>query len=273
MKKVVTHNGIFHADEVVAVALLKSFYTDETFEVTRVNHQTPAEELGSFDYIIDIGSHYNEVKWFDHHHLDPKTVPMASAGLVWKYVIGEADYIYPSICELVIQVDLNDIGIEKAEPHSFVSMIKYLNTDNPYSQEQEEAFAYAVNLTVKYITAFKSEQDKINKASETVKSTVCVTYNNRVTVRWSDDFIPMWDQVLTDATGADCNFFAWYDKVQDKYKIQAVPVEPGSFEFGIGIDPALKEQIPGVEFIHNGKFFAVAKDKKSLEMLIKAIKF
>jgi len=42
--KIVTHNGIFHCDEVLAVALLKVFL-EEKIEATRVPHQTPLEEL------------------------------------------------------------------------------------------------------------------------------------------------------------------------------------------------------------------------------------
>ena len=40
MKKLIaTHNKIFHADEVTAIALLKIF-TDYEIEVCRVNHNT-----------------------------------------------------------------------------------------------------------------------------------------------------------------------------------------------------------------------------------------
>ena len=56
----------------------------------------------------------------------------------------------------------------------------------------------------------------------------------------------------------------WYDKDQDKWKIQTTPKYHGSFErVGRGLEP-----MEGMDFIHTGKFFAVAKDKETMDRYI-----
>ena len=53
MKKLIaTHNKIFHADEVTAIALLEIF-TNYEIEVERVDHDT--EDFSKYDFVIDIG--------------------------------------------------------------------------------------------------------------------------------------------------------------------------------------------------------------------------
>ena len=56
-KLIATHNKMFHADEVTAVALLEIF-TDYEIEVERVDHD--CKDFSKYDFVIDISKKYDE---------------------------------------------------------------------------------------------------------------------------------------------------------------------------------------------------------------------
>jgi len=78
-----THNGIFHADEVVGIAVLELALIGEDMHVVRTRDR---DELSQLDIVIDVGG-----GWYDHHKPGfdfrrPTGEKYASAGLVWhKY--------------------------------------------------------------------------------------------------------------------------------------------------------------------------------------------
>ena len=80
MKRIGTHNGVFHADEVLAISMLSIFYDDN---ITVLRTRDP-DILKTCDILVDIGGGD-----FDHHMYGGNGVrsnktPYASAGLVWK---------------------------------------------------------------------------------------------------------------------------------------------------------------------------------------------
>jgi uncharacterized UPF0160 family protein len=94
MKKLVTHNGSFHSDDIFAAAALSILLENsgEKYEIIR----TRAEEvIVSADYVFDVGGIYDEKNnRFDHHQTGGAgkresiaggpEVEYASFGLVWK---------------------------------------------------------------------------------------------------------------------------------------------------------------------------------------------
>lgn len=85
INKIYTHSGVFHADEVCAVALLKIL--GFTGEVCRVG-KLPAE-IEDDAIVLDIGGKYDDVKYFDHHQVDAPVretgVKYATFGLLVKH--------------------------------------------------------------------------------------------------------------------------------------------------------------------------------------------
>lgn len=76
-KRVGTHNGKFHADEVMATAILK-----EIFDIEVVRSRDP-DVLKDLEIIYDIGEGE-----FDHHQMDKRYrddgIPYAACGLIWE---------------------------------------------------------------------------------------------------------------------------------------------------------------------------------------------
>jgi uncharacterized UPF0160 family protein len=91
-KKVIvaTHDGSYHADDVMATAILTLWLERKNipYNVIRTRHD---DELLLGDYVFDIGGIYDHTqKRYDHHQPGgagqrPNGVPYASAGLVWKH--------------------------------------------------------------------------------------------------------------------------------------------------------------------------------------------
>lgn len=96
MKKLITHDGSFHTDDIFACATLIIMLESkgEQFEVIRTRDE---EIIKNADYVFDVGGVYDEEKnRFDHHQIGGagRRVPSgregeagieyASFGLVWK---------------------------------------------------------------------------------------------------------------------------------------------------------------------------------------------
>lgn len=125
MKKIVTHNSSFHADDVFAVATLQ-IYLDKLGEKYKVIRSRDQEIINAGDYVVDVGQIYDEDKnRFDHHqetfndkgYLD---IPYSSFGLVWKHFgkeVCENKNVWKKFRnEFVTVIDANDNGILTALP-------------------------------------------------------------------------------------------------------------------------------------------------------------
>lgn len=90
MKKLVTHNQGFHADDVVAYAILKEVLTKrgDTWNLVRTRD---AELIKSADIVFDIGEEYDASRnRYDHHQRGragarANGILYASVGLIWKH--------------------------------------------------------------------------------------------------------------------------------------------------------------------------------------------
>lgn len=118
---IATHNGIFHADDVFAVAAL--FAMLETSPVASTVIRTRDEDaVRKADFVVDVGGEYDALKnRFDHHQLGgagkrKNGISYASFGLVWQK-FGELIAESPKVAEmvdkkLVVVVDANDTGAD-----------------------------------------------------------------------------------------------------------------------------------------------------------------
>ncbi|MFO8069692.1 MAG: MYG1 family protein [Alkalibacterium sp.] len=93
IKKIVTHSGMHHADELLAITMVRKFvkHADKA-DIERVS-EVPEKYLKNKEVIvIDVGRSYNaELHNFDHHH-DP-SLP-ASCILVGREICPETIYPY-----------------------------------------------------------------------------------------------------------------------------------------------------------------------------------
>ncbi|CUM62529.1 uncharacterized protein PRCAT00000080001 [Priceomyces carsonii] len=129
MFKICTHSGSFHADESLAVYLVKLL---PKFKDSQLIRSRKSEDWEASDIVIDVGAKYDGKKFFDHHQRefsetfssDFKT-KLSSAGLIYKHfgkdIIGEVlktdnqkdiELLYIKIYkEFIEALDANDNGI------------------------------------------------------------------------------------------------------------------------------------------------------------------
>lgn len=119
-KKLVTHSGSFHADDVFACAMIQMLLErrGERYAVTRTRDE---KLIAGADFVFDVGGVYDPAQnRFDHHQVGgagkrPNGIPYAAAGLVWKTYgqeLAGATETQEHIDQKIIQpIDANDNGV------------------------------------------------------------------------------------------------------------------------------------------------------------------
>ena len=256
--KIATHNGIFHADEVTAIALLKLF-KQEDIVVSRLEHGT--KDFFDFDMIIDIGRKFDGVKYFDHHQYKGGK---SSAGLVWEYLGVQEKY--PKITKLVKMVDDNDVGITKAKPFEYSSLIKCFNShDDIYGKEQDERFEKAVEFAYTILASMKNNEEELQKAKHIVNNSFFFDSNRHIIEL--ERYTRFWSNYINGETTPDIKAVVWEDENEGKWKVKIPPKRAGSFEL---VAKPLKQD-DAMEFVHQSGFFGVAKTREALANYLKRV--
>ena len=251
MKKLIaTHNKMFHADEIAAIALLEIF-TDYEIEVERVNHDT--EDFSKYDFVIDIGKNFDGIKYFDHHQFKGGK---SSAGLIWDYI--GLNKKYPKISKLIDLIDRNDVGLEKARPFEFSSLIKCYNTKNLISEEQTSQFFKAVDFAKTVLTSMKEMEEEIIKAKEIINNSF--NFNRNPKIIELKEFTPYWTTYINGVTMPFVKAVVWEDEEENNWKVKVPSKTVGSFELN---GKALKNDTI-MEFVHSSGHFAIAKDEMTM---------
>lgn len=110
MKKIITHSGSFHADEVLAVAILREFGFEQSVERKFKIDQTELEDHQVM--VIDIGGVYSaDGLNFDHHH--DGNIPASNVLVAdWLVSVGKMDKrVREKIAPFLNQVSDVDRGI------------------------------------------------------------------------------------------------------------------------------------------------------------------
>lgn len=273
-KKVGTHDGRFHADEVVATAILK-----EIFEV-EITRTRDSNILNQLDIIYDVGGGE-----FDHHGIEKEYredgVPYAACGLIWrrfgKDVISfvepslsdeEIDTAFNHVDQVLIKgIDAQDNGIRTGEetiPHMTISSI-IGGFNPPWDSERPEdvAFNEAVDIAS---SVLKNTMNRIFSIFKS-RDIIVKAYENREKpeVLVLDTSCPWEDNLLDIDEKKEVLFVVYPNK--DRYSMQTVRGDDGKDKRYLPESWAGKEneelaEVTGVEdaiFCHTGRFIAVAK--------------
>lgn len=158
------HDGVFHADEVTAAALLVfSGLVDEE----KIIRTRSTAILSVCEYVCDVGGVYApEKKLFDHHQVDYQG-PMSSAGMVLLYLKEQAIFNSDEYAlfnnNLVIGVDAHDNGRAKQEVGycSFSHVIANFNpiTYDLIPEEQKSYFLEALHFVLGHLERLKKRYE------------------------------------------------------------------------------------------------------------------
>lgn len=236
LANVVTHGGLFHADEVLATVILSKVLED----ITVLRTFKVPEGLSDDVIVYDIG-----FGRFDHHQKGgngarENGVPYASVGLIWKEYghqivenTANPELVWELIDRDLIQgVDATDNGaMPKPESElsnmSFSNIISGFNPTWDSNEDSDEAFIKAVEFaetvfenTLKNATAKAKAQKIVEEAIEKSQEHIMVL----------EQFVP-WQEFVFSSENAKASEvqFVVFSSNRGGYNWQCVPDMLGGF--------------------------------------------
>lgn len=273
MLKICTHSGSFHADESLAVFMIKLLPKYQNSQLVR--SRNPADWESS-DVVIDVGGKYDGVKFFDHHQREFNetfspdfNTKLSSAGLIYKHFGKEiishvlsindsnVDLLYNKVYkEFIEALDANDNGINNYAKDvelnkkfndrniTLPSIVSRLNPSwntNPTDADFDASFATSSQLMGQ---VFMNLLTGYGKSWLPAKEIVERAFNSRFDVDKSgsiiilDTFCP-WKEHLyaieKDANKQGDIKFVLFQDSSSKWRISTVSVTSTSFEFRLGL--------------------------------------
>ena len=153
--QVVTHSGIFHADEVFACALLCIAYGQDNVSIIRTRDNAVLDKATHDEdvWVVDVGNDFNpSMLNFDHHMrdfdgLNKHNNKLSSFGMVVEALLRRSFFseVRQQLLDFSNKVDLMDNGIKAAEDLSFISVL------NSYSDNEEFSFYAALQTAIAYL--------------------------------------------------------------------------------------------------------------------------
>lgn len=287
MKKIVTHSGNFHTDEVFACAVL-SLLNSGNIEIVRSRDK---EDWAKGDYVVDVGGEYDPSRGrFDHHQeggagVRPNGIPYSSFGLVWKEFgekISGSSYVARIIDERIAQpVDAGDNGFEtfgvrgEVAPYLLQDAISAFRPgwNEPRTEDEGffDAIPFAEKILAREIARAKTEEEGKRHA----ESAYANSEDKRIIIL--EDHYP-WYEAL--GTKPEPLFVVKPDRGDmGKWKIEAVRSDVHSFKNRkdlprewagkVGEELAKISGVSDALFCHNKLFIAVAGSKEGAMMLAK----
>ncbi len=170
--RVVTHSGKFHADDVLAWALLRQFHPQSsTLSLIRTRDTTTIE---SADIVFDVGGIYDPARGRFDHHQNEYTGPLSSAGMVLLWLF-ESKWIEPKLRQwlddsIVSYVDDVDNGRVEERPSvpCFSRMVDLFNAPANTLEEFDQQFQIASNMALGMVQGLQSKYNKEQAATQTV---------------------------------------------------------------------------------------------------------
>lgn len=298
VKKLITHNGSFHADDVFAAAMLSLVLEREgqAYEIIRTRDE---EVIKTGDYVFDVGGIYDaDQNRFDHHQVggagkreSEPYIEYSSFGLVWKKfassLCGENKEVIDFIDEkLVAPIDAGDNGMNLVEnkydvsPYFVQNLIKSMQpTWKEENLNLDEMFLKSVAIAKEVLAREIIQTENGFEAMQMVISAYKNTKDKRVLVL--DKRYPF---EYTLANFPEPLFVIYPRKTNDDWAVRAVKENNEAFKnrkdlpsSWSGLRDEELQNITGVSdavFCHRKLFLAVAKSQEGAIKLAQiALKF
>ena len=275
-KTIVTHDGNFHADDVFSIAVLKNIFPSFTLIRTR-----DLKVIAKADIVIDVGGEYDpQAGRFDHHQRGgagerDNGIPYSSFGLIWKkYGLdicqGNQDIVNAVDAGLVSTIDAIDCGHVEGI-YDGISLSQTISMFNPTWQEDshfDSCFDEAVDFASRILKRFIASASGGISAKTIVAKAIDDAQDPRVIVL--EKYTP-WKKTVHALS--EKALYMVYPSQSGQWRIQTVPVEPGSFEDKkslpnewAGLSNKALQEVTGIDdamFCHNGLFIAGAESFES----------
>lgn len=298
---IVTHNGQFHADEVLACGIMKCIYPECIIVRSREE-----EIINKADIVIDVGKQYSPTNnRFDHHQEQCNEVfagnymiPMSSVGMIFKTygkIFIETEFkneivtmtsnmidelINNTYKMFILEIDAIDNGISNANDKYIINTnlsttISKMNTKDIFSSQQDQMFVEAMRYAI--ITFKIHVKCLIDKQLQLVQDyiTIDTSMTNRTRYGSTNEILV----IETDCTNwlyciRQCENknnesgiikFIIY-KSEDKWRVRSMPAnKPFENRKNIIALESIKQNDlkNSIVFIHKARFIAGTEDLNS----------
>ena len=278
METIVTHNGMFHADDVFAVATMLLL-----FPKAKVIRSRDPQVWATADVMVDVGGeYYPHHMRFDHHQFGgagerQNGIPYASFGLVWKE-FGEklagfegARYIDKKIVTQIDALDNNvEISVSKFDGVREYNLSDYFHSFVDHGRVGEdylhEVFMEVVGKAKLLLDRESRNAKEHEKGLERVRHQVAGCDDRRLVIL--DEELP-WKEVLVPIY--EC-LYVVYPRGDGAWVVKSVNKDLDSFDLKkpfpeswagkIDQDLAKSTGVDDAIFCHNKRFIAVAGSKE-----------
>lgn len=269
---VAVHNGVFHADDVLCVALLHLYYPDAEVKVIRTRN---ADDFAKCNFILDVGAK-DEIDggqvFFDHHQKDNGTIEgtnvlnCAATKLAQYLKVPEGLFD-----KALLGVAVDDNGQQELKgkypnPFTFVHSLNVGWDENLFGEVQDKNFSVAVDMAT---TVLKSliHSCELEEKAEAISITAAEKAAGGIAIL--PQFVGGWQKTIcqyNDEHKEDDKVKLVVFKSGSTYRVQVVPVAADSFDSLIklpeawgglrGEDLTKASGIPEAIFCHPGRFIA-----------------
>lgn len=275
-----THSGTFHADDVLAFALIRVFL-DPQAAVLRTRD---LERLKSCDIVVDVGGIYDpERRRFDHHQ-GSYAGHRSSAGMVldWLESTGRVGTELAGVlrARAVDYVDAVDTGREAPRPDvpCFARIIEAIGQGCDTPEEQHAAFVESAGIGERLIVGLQRGWEEVRAARELVLAAMADAVAARRSVIYLDAYVP-WKPVYFEHGGATHpTDYVLYPSEDNSWKLLAIPPSierfeqkrplPASWAGKLGAELEEATGIEGSLFCHKNRFVAVFRTRDAALLAI-----
>ena len=305
--KIITHNGQFHNDEVLATAIL--FRINPNAEVVRTRNAAIIAEGKGDDQcvVVDVGcEYYPEQMMFDHHQSGCEEVfqyiggksRLASAGMVWQHfgkkISGVDTIMWMEVYKnLIEEIDRQDNG-EDPVGRGPVFQISGFNPSWESNSNGDEEFQNAVVIAGEFLANTISRSRGVVKAGMLHRETMMLNELRCANTKRAAEAEMLHHKTVINNDGCDGLFvmdqyypwtplllkeedhpyrFVVYPRQDGDWAIQSIPVSSTGFE-NKGSLPLewVDGDIDGMVFCHKARFIASFTTKeRAIEMALYAV--
>lgn len=268
---ILTHSGAWHADEVLAIALLSAVYNKTPGVVRTRDPELIQAALADKDtYVLDVGGEYLPLrKNFDHHqrgfeYRNHKGNKLSTFGLVVKYLRGYfTDTVYESLLEFSDKVDCHDNGISKSPELYWIS-------DMNVTEDFSMVLVMATNWMKAKILQWENEEeegDNISQALENLKDGI-IWLEKRYPV---DERLNSHSEVLLAVCPTHTGWAVQSLNVGIEKDFSVRCPTPEAWRGLSGEALEAVTGVPGAVFSHASGFLTIAKDLQTALILARII--
>lgn len=244
--KIITHDGLFHADEVLAIAFLRLFnIVSKGTEIVRSKRTNvdPEDLENPHVLILDVGGIYEPQKGnFDHHH--DKELESTNV-LILKHFLSDNEEmvqkLWHSLFNYVSEID-RGIRSKKGESAGFSAIIKsFYGSENGF----EKALEIAERILEQYVRNAESaiESEKHWKGFKRLAG------GKIVVMKEGDPFVSDWKRLGED----------------EGVQLLILPAQSGNGAYSLISRDSEVTKIaphPNQTFLHNSQFMAVYSEQQ-----------